>query len=115
MPTLEYWYNAEVVRVYDADTVWLNIDLGFETWLQNVACRLYGINAPEMRGPEKTEGLISRDWLIARLTEVDGKVRIQSHKGTRGKYGRWLVVLWADGVNLNEALVDVGLAEAREY
>lgn len=45
-----YSYNANVIRVIDGDTVDLDIDLGFKTYLHSVRCRLIGIDTPESRG-----------------------------------------------------------------
>lgn len=105
----EYVYRAVVTRVYDGDTVTADIDLGFDVHLRGQTLRLHGINAPELRGPEAREGLKSRDYLRA---VVDGQpVILQSHKGRKGKYGRWLADLLVDGQNVNERMVEYGYAE----
>ena len=39
-----YEYKCEIVRVVDGDTVDVNIDLGFNTWLWN--CLLYTSPSP---------------------------------------------------------------------
>ena len=71
--------------------------------------RLLGIDTPEVRGPEKLDGLISRD----RLRElIDGKdIIIVTHKDRGGKYGRLLATIYLDGVDINQQLVDEGLAK----
>ena len=71
--------------------------------------RLLGINTPEVRGKEREAGLVSRD----RLRElIDGKdIIIVTHKDKGGKYGRLLATIFLDGVNINQQLVDEGLAE----
>jgi len=113
---MEYKYNALVLRVVDGDTVDLEvrIDCGFRirTSFQD-RFRLYGINAPETRGPERPEGLRStealREW-------CEGKeVVVETLKDKKGKYGRYLAILWLDGVNLNARLVEEGLAREQEY
>ena len=58
-----YYYRAVVVSVYDGDTCTVDIDLGLNTWVRGEKLRLYRINAPELRGPERPEGLKSRDFL----------------------------------------------------
>lgn len=108
-----YHYRAKARSVYDADTVRLDIDLGFGVWLYNQSVRLYGINAPEVSGVERPDGLVSRDRLRERLLEQN--VVIQTFKDTKGKYGRWLGVIWLGGENINEWLVSEGLAEVAEY
>ena len=42
-------YKVEVLRVVDGDTVDVDIDLGFSTWLKKQRIRLYGIDTPETR------------------------------------------------------------------
>lgn len=86
-----YEYRAIVTAVYDADTITVTIDLGFKAELRGVKLRLFGINAPEVRGKEREAGLKARDWLRERI--LDKEVRIKSHDGKAlgvGKYGRWL-------------------------
>ena len=103
-------------RVYDADTLMeLILDLGFGVQIE-VRGRLYGINAPELRGPEKPEGLKSRDWLIQQMDTPDVMIetRPSDERGT-GKFGRWLITVWADGVNLNEEMVKLGFAKRADY
>lgn len=104
-----YCYKARCIHVYDGDTVTLDISLGFGVTMRE-KIRLLGINTPEVRGKEKLDGLISRD----RLRElIDGKdVIIVTHKDKGGKYGRLLATIYLDGVNINQQLVDEGLAEA---
>jgi endonuclease YncB( thermonuclease family) len=50
-----YEYKATVVKVVDGDTVDVDIDLGFDTWLHNQRIRLYGIDTPECRTRNKQE------------------------------------------------------------
>lgn len=103
-----YIYSAEVVRIYDGDTIWVDLDLGLGIWMKNQPLRLWGINTPELRGAEREAGLAARDWLKARLDGVDLVVR--THKDQQGKYGRWLAELFDGSVNLNLALVITGHA-----
>ena len=43
-----YRYKATVTDVYDADTITVDVDLGFHAVLRKIKVRLHGINAPEM-------------------------------------------------------------------
>jgi len=98
-------------RVYDGDTITATVDLGFALSI-TITCRLWGINTPEVRGPEREAGLLVRDWLIDRLDDaktIKIETRPPTERGT-GKYGRWLIILWANEENLNEAMVRDGLA-----
>ena len=104
-------------RVYDADTLMdLEVDLGFGVTI-TITGRLYGINAPEVRGKERDRGKASRDWLKAKM-KVSRLVSVEtrpSDEKQKGKYGRWLITVWADGKNLNDLMVTKGLAERVEY
>lgn len=104
-----YCYKATCVSVYDGDTVTLDISLGFGVTMRE-KIRLLGINTPEVRGKEKLDGLISRDRLRELIDYKD--VIIVTHKDKGGKYGRLLATIYLDGVNINQQLVDEGLAEA---
>ena len=101
-----YIYDAELVSVYDGDTITLNVDLGFNVSLNNQKMRLYGIT-------ERPEGLRSKMALVRML---DGKdIVLKTIKDRKGKYGRWLAVLYVNEVNVNDSLVDSGYAERVSY
>lgn len=105
-----YEYKAICTRVYDGDTIYCDIDLGLQSWLKNQSMRLLNINTPEVRGPERPEGLKVRDWLADRI--VGKEIIIRTHKArNKGKYGRWLVQVYHKGENLNETMLAKGMAE----
>tara|TARA_Y100001938_G_scaffold91444_1_gene125447 strand:+ start:1461 stop:1787 length:327 start_codon:yes stop_codon:yes gene_type:complete len=101
-------YRALVQKVYDADTITVDIDLGFDIILKKQKIRLVGINAPEVRGEERQHGLISRDALRSKI--ANKWVIIQTEKDKKGKYGRWLGTVVLDGENINNWLLNEGLA-----
>ena len=112
-----YHYRAVVTSVYDGDTITVDVDLGFGIWRHGERIRLGRINTPEVRGAERPQGLISRDRLRQR---IDGReVILETSKDKKGKYGRYLGEIWAltdaGYININDWLVDEGLAEYREY
>jgi micrococcal nuclease len=111
-----YRYKARVVSVYDADTVTLDIDLGLNTWRLGESVRLFGVNAPEVRGEQRQAGLLSRDWLRHRLPPFT-EVRIRTHRDKTGKYGRLLADIFLPGEteSLNRQLVAAGMAEEKVY
>ena len=112
-----YEYNAVVVGVYDGDTITVDVDLGLHAWVRGEKLRLYGINAPEVRGSERQEGLRSRDWLRDRLP-IGQAIRINTVKDRTGKYGRYLAIVYADReteISVNCELVTAGLASYAEY
>ena len=108
----QWTYKGVVVNVVDGDTVDIFVDVGFRQSFTD-RFRLFGINTPEIRGPEREKGLVSKKWLKDRV--LGKEVVIDSHKDTRGKFGRWLADIWIDGVNVNKQLVDLGLAEEKHY
>jgi micrococcal nuclease len=118
-----YHYRAEVQSVYDGDTCTLNIDLGLGIWQHHEKIRLARINAPEVRGDERPQGLLARDFAKELLmpNDVPGKeIWINTEKDKKGKYGRYIAEIWvkdANGetVNVNDALVNAGHAKYVEY
>ena len=104
-----YEYKAYVSKVYDGDTITVDIDLGFGIILKSQKIRLVRINAPEVRGKERPDGLISRDAL---RDKIGNKwVKIKTEKDKKGKWGRWLGEVWIENVCVNDWLISEGLAE----
>lgn len=104
-----YEYRALVRKVYDGDTITVDIDLGFDMILRNQKIRLLGINTPEVRGEEREQGLISRDAL---RTKIGSKwIIVKTQLDKKGKYGRWLGTIFIEEENVNEWLIKEGLAE----
>ena len=106
-----YEYKATVTKVYDGDTITVDFDLGFGILIRKQKIRLLGINTPEIRGPEKPQGIISRDALRQRIL---GKVvTIKTSKDKKGKYGRWLGEVFIGEENINQWLITEGYG--KEY
>ena len=114
MDAHRFTYDALVESIYDADTLTLTVDLGFGLKQEGQTFRLFGINAPEVRGIEKEAGIESRNWLRSRLP-VGCEVIVKSHLDRTGKWGRYLGTIFKDGLNLNEEMVRLGLAEINYY
>ena len=113
-----YVYKAHVTDVYDGDTCTVDIDLGLHTWIHGEKIRLSRIDAPELRGEEREEGLKSRDYLRSLI--LDKEIILQTFKDTREKYGRYLGEIWvADEngqyYNINEKMVNEGYADYYNY
>ena len=98
-----YEYRALVRKVYDGDTITVDIDLGFDIILTKQKIRLLGINTPEVRGKERPQGLISRDALRKKIGSKWITIKTQQDK--KGKYGRWLGTIYIDNENVNEWLI----------
>ena len=67
-----YQYKCTVVEITDGDTIKVNIDIGFNTWINNVIIRLQHVDAPESRTSdpiEKIYGLASKEFLKSILKQ----------------------------------------------
>lgn len=104
-----YIYRATVVNVVDGDTVDLDVDLGFRVRRQD-RFRLFGINAPEMRGDTLEAGKLARSALLSMLG-LGLPVLVKIHKG-QDKYGRWLAEISTgeDARTVNDRMVAEGFA-----
>lgn len=117
-----YEYRARLMArsngrhpIYDGDTIWLEIDLGFGHLYKIGSCRLSFIDAPEMRGETLEAGRASRDHLRSLLSDL-GWFTVKTYKDTKGKYGRYIVQLFLpDGQSLNQKMVEDGHAVFKEY
>lgn len=92
--------------------------MGLRVWLKGEKLRLYGINAPELHGSERPEGLKSRDYLRSLIDGQD--ILIETHRDKRGKYGRYPAGIFiqqdsGNWLNVNEELVQKGFAVFKEY
>lgn len=103
---------AEVIRVVDGDTV----DLRFRIWTDTIRedrVRLLGIDTPELRGPERAQGIAASDYLASRLNSDQVYLKTD---GRKDKYGRLLGILLLAGANgmtdLNQELLTKGLARS---
>jgi micrococcal nuclease len=104
-----YEYRAQVRSVYDGDTVRLDIDLGFKSWLFDVPFRLSGIDAIELGNPGGRE---ARD-LVRLLAPFGSPLTIITEKDRTEKYGRYLATLYVESLgttSVNQHLMDLGLA-----
>ena len=90
-----YEYRCKVLKVIDGDTVDVDIDLGFGTWIHNERVRIMGIDTPESRTSndiEKKFGLAAK----SRLQELLGETAIlktqvnKKGEDMKGKFGRIL-------------------------
>ncbi len=111
IPTDEdrYVYAVDLVRVIDGDTVVLDLDLGVEMWQRGQHCRLIGINAPEPHTETREAGLASAARLRELLSGAD-HLLARTHFDKVGSFRRLLVELWADGMEINQRMVDEGHA-----
>jgi micrococcal nuclease len=87
----------------DGDTVYIMGDMDFRHY-GNLECRLLGINTPERGQINYKEATVAASV----LAPVGSTVVFRSQKDPE-KYGRWLVELWANDVDVDEALIAAGL------
>lgn len=111
-----YSYRVKsIVKIIDGDTFDCIMDLGFDVLLE-ARVRMMGIDTPESRTrdlEEKKFGLLAKEYLMEKLdgeelivtTEVDNE---------KGKFGRILGWVWADGVNINKQMIIDHMAVAYE-
>ena len=106
-----YDYQCTIVRVVDGDTVYVDIDLGFNHWIHGERIRLFGVDCPECRSrdpKEKAAGLAAKTFVKGLLH--DGGTYTLTTK-EKGKFGRYLgVIMLSDKTSVNAALVTEHLA-----
>ena len=105
-----YTYKAKCLRVIDGDTIVAEVDLGFDTY-KKVRVRLEGIDAPEVRTrdlKEKAKGIQSKEYLED-IFATNREFILVSNKVD--KYGRCLGTIYMEDININEEMLDIGLAE----
>lgn len=106
-----YYYNAKVLEVYDGDTITTEIDLGFSIKMK-VKIRLANIDTPEVKGSEKSEGIKVREYLREMI--LGRNIVLETIKDSKSKYGRILGIIHLDGLNINQHLINEGLAKRYE-
>ena len=58
-----YQYKCKIIEIIDGDTVKVDIDVGFNIWMNNMVVRLLGVDSPESRTSdpiEKSFGILSK-------------------------------------------------------
>ena len=105
-----YEYKAKLIKIIDGDTIDAEIDLGFKVSVRK-RIRFLGINAPETRTrdlKEKQAGLRTKSRLETLFDASKGVFTLKSH-GV-GKFGRVLGEIFIENININELLLNEGLA-----
>lgn len=115
MESMADWWTfdrVKVRRVIDGDTVDVTVDCGFAVFA-DVRLRLFGINAPEVKGLTKAAGLAAANQL-RQLIPVGTDVRIETQKCTE-KYGRWVAKIYRGEACVNDRMIVDGFAVVAEY
>lgn len=103
-PSVNYTYNAKVVRVLAGDRVALDIDLGFGVWMHNQTFKLQGVPTPPEFEADKTAALAAKTKTQAVLMP-GAEILLQSIKDKTDKSGVYHAVLWLNGENLNAQII----------
>ena len=110
-------YPAKVTKVYDGDTITVQINLGFDISILR-SVRFVDINCLEVRGEEREQGLIARNKLREKLpigTEVLIETTLNSKKRDKcGRYKRPLVKVYLKDESISEWMVAQGVAVWRD-
>jgi len=88
-----YTYKAKITAITDADSFTALVDCGFHI-NKTIKIRLFGIDAPEIRGIEREEGLKAKDYVASLI--LNKEVIIKTYKDPKDKYGRWLAEIIGD-------------------
>ena len=110
-----YCYEFTATRVIDGDTVVGTVDLGFRIQ-HEITVRILGIDAPEIKGPTRDQGIAARAYLLgAACYRPQGTLYIRTHRDKQtDSFGRWLGDLeTADGRSVAEMMVEAGHAKRR--
>lgn len=108
----ENFLDVTVLRVYDGDTLFVDIPNVPEVFGKNIGVRIAGVDAPEIRGrceSERRAAAEARDFVESSVREA---ARVDLTNVRRDKYFRILADVVADGVNISEALLARGYAYA---
>lgn len=120
--TWTWEYPARLVRVVDGDTVDLLMDLGLKLNSKQ-RIRLAGINAPEMRGEEREQGIAVKqavmEWMGRYGMSAPGDpwpLRIKTYRDP-DHWGRYIGYIESieGGQSLNDYLVEQGHAVVVQY
>lgn len=102
-PEPNYVFRAELVRVVNGNSVAMNIDLGFGVWVHNQTLTLLDTEAS---GPDEAEKEKSqeRTGRLRELLTESTDIIVKTVRDKDAKPVRYLAVIWADGININEEI-----------
>jgi hypothetical protein len=110
-----YIYKAYFIEAIDGDTVWVNIDLGFNTWTKQ-KLRLFRINTQSI---ETSAGIEAQEFIASQLKDCQF-IAVKTY--WRDKFTRYLADIFYDknepdflaltqhGKLINQELLDLELA-----
>lgn len=107
-----------IARVYDGDTFYINLPGMPSVFGEELPIRLINIDTPELRSrcktvelkdEEKRLGRLATEYLIELLSSAD---EVQLRNLERGSFFRVVAEVYADGVSVNNHMVEAGHAVA---
>lgn len=108
---IPYSYRGQVIDVYDGDTFTVSLDMGLGIQCEKVI-RLARVDTPELRGSEREQGLVVRDYVS--WISKDRTVYAKTDRDKDGKYGRLLAEIYIQTdtalVNLSDHLLQKNYA-----
>jgi endonuclease YncB( thermonuclease family) len=106
--TLDDRIFVEVVSIYDGDTFFCDVPEWPDIIGKRIGVRLADIDAPEMKGIEKEQGRISKQFLVEKLRSA---MTVELKNIERDKYFRIVADVYVDGKNINQMMLNAEMAE----
>jgi len=100
----------QIVKIYDGDTFFINIDNSLDVFGKRLAIRIKGIDTPEIKGKcsqEKFKAILAKEYLKESLEKANCIILKNLE---RGKYFRVLADLYINGENIADKLLNQNLA-----
>jgi len=105
-----YQYNCKIVRVVDGDTLDVDIDLGFDIFLQKKRIRLQGLDTPEKRSKDSLEKVFGNlaSEKVKEYLRRDISYKLTTYKDKVGKFGRILgdIEIYDENLDIYAGLVE---------
>ncbi|MGL4799938.1 MAG: thermonuclease family protein [Cellulosilyticaceae bacterium] len=109
-----YYRYATVTRVIDGDTFEARVDLGFYITITE-RFRIKGMNAPEIKGPERLDGLTSKAYLEALIMGQPITICSTKQDGFRRYLADVYVVINGVEESVAQIMIDKGYAKKMDY
>jgi len=103
-------YNATLIDCHNGNTCTFDIHLGLGVVLTKQTVRFCDINTPAETTKTKDNVLHLIKTARSVILRIPQKKNCTDNCDDRGKYGRWLAYIIIDGNNLNQMMLDNGLA-----
>lgn len=91
MPHPSFTYAARLNRIIDADTLVLDVDLGFHVWI-TVHVRVRGVDAPELH----TDAGDAAKAAVVKFFESQPAIVVATYRDVRS-FERWVADVYLNG------------------